>query len=106
MREARALTAALRAQYEMQRQQVRAEVEQARLGVRAAKAAIGAAQEAAANARIRLTLAEGRYQAGVGSVIELSDSQVALTTASAQEVQARYNLATVRARLLQALGQP
>ena len=32
VREARALTAALRAQYEMQRQQVRAEVEQARLG--------------------------------------------------------------------------
>lgn len=106
VREARALTAALRAQYEMQRQQVRAEVEQARLGVRAAKAAIGAAEEATANARIRLTLAEGRYQAGVGSVIELSDSQVALTTASAQEVQARYNLATARARLLQALGQP
>jgi outer membrane protein len=106
VREARAATAALRAQYELQRQQVRADVEQARLGVRAAKAAIGAAQEAAANARIRLTLAEGRYQAGVGSVIELGDSQLALTTASAQEVQARFNLATARARLLQALGQP
>jgi outer membrane protein len=81
-------------------------VEQARLSVRATKAAIEAAHEAAANARIRLTLAEGRYQAGVGNIIELGDAQLALTTAAAQEVQAVFNLATARAKLLQALGQP
>lgn len=106
VRESRANTAALRAQYELQRQQVRADVEQARLGVRATKAAIEATHEAATNARVRLTLAEGRYQAGVGSVIELGDAQVALTAAAAQEVQAVFNLATARARLWQALGQP
>jgi len=106
MREARANTAVLRAQYDLQRQQVRADVEQARLGVRATKAAIEATHEAAVNARVRLNLAEGRYQAGVGSVIELGDSQVALTAAAGQEVQAVFNLATARARLLQALGQP
>jgi outer membrane protein len=104
--EARATTAALRAQYDLQRQQVRADVEQARFGVRSSKAAIDAAHEAAENARVRLTLAEGRYQAGVGNVIELGDAQVALTTAAGQEVQATYNLANARARLLQALGQP
>ena len=106
VREARANTAVLRAQYELARLQVRADVEQARLGVRAAKAAIEATHEAAVNARVRLNLAEGRYQAGVGSVIELGDSQVALTAAAGQEVQAVFNLATARARLLQALGQP
>ncbi len=106
VRESRANTAALRAQYELQRQQVRADVEQARLGVRATKAAIEATHEAATNARVRLTLAEGRYQAGVGNIIELGDAQVALTTAAAQEVQAVFNLATARARLWQALGQP
>ena len=106
LREARASTAVLRALYELQRQQVRADVEQARLGVRATKAAIAAAHEAAVNARVRLTLAEGRYQAGVGNVIELGDSQVALTTAAGQEVQAIFNLATARARLVQALGRP
>jgi outer membrane protein len=106
MREARANTAALKAQHELQRQQVRADVEQARLSVRATKAAIEAAHEATANARVRLTLAEGRYQAGVGNVIELGDSQLALSTAAAQEVQAVFNLSTARARLLQALGQP
>jgi outer membrane protein len=106
LREARANTAALRAQYELQRQQIRVDVEQARLAVHAAKAAILAAHEAALNARVRLTLAEGRYQAGVGSVIELGDSQVAMTAAAAQEVQAITNLASARARLLLALGQP
>jgi outer membrane protein len=105
LREARANTAILRAQYDLQRQQVRADVEQARLGVRAAKGAIEAAHEAATNARVRLTLAEGRYQAGVGSVIELGDAQVALTAAAGQEVRATFNLATARARLLQSLGQ-
>lgn len=104
--EARASTAALRAQYDLQRQQIRAELEQARLSVRSSKAAITAAHEAAENARIRLTLAEGRYQAGVGNAIELGDAQLALTAAAGQEVQAMYNLALARARLLQALGQP
>jgi outer membrane protein len=106
MREARATTTVLRAQYDVQRQQVRADVEQARLGVRAAKATIDATHEAAVNARVRLGLAEGRYKAGIGSMIELGDSQVALTAASAQEIQAVFNLATARARLLQALGNP
>lgn len=106
VRAAQADGAALRAQYELQRQQIRLEAEQARLGVRAAKAAVEAAREAAVNARVRLNLAEGRYQAGVGSVIELGDSQVALTTAAAQEVQAIFTLATARAKLLLALGQP
>lgn len=106
VRESRANTLALKAQYELQHQQVRADVEQARLSVRATKAAIEAAHEAAVNARIRLNLAEGRYQAGVGNIIELGDAQLALTTAAAQEVQAIFNLATARAKLLQALGQP
>ncbi|HEY5283510.1 MAG TPA: TolC family protein, partial [Polyangia bacterium] len=106
VREARANTAVLRAQYDLQHQQVRADVEQARLGVRAMKAAIEATHEAAVNARVRLNLAEGRYQAGIGSSIELGDSQVALTAAAAQEIQAVFNLAIARAKLLQALGQP
>jgi outer membrane protein len=57
-----------------------------------------------ANARERLRLAEGRYASGVGSVIELGDSQLALTTAAAQVVQANYQLSSARADLLAALG--
>jgi len=73
--------------------------------VRAAKAALSASLEAEENARVRLRLAEGRYQAGVGSVIELGDAQVAVTNASAQRVQAEYTLASARAQLLHALGR-
>ena len=87
------------------RQQVRLGVEQARLAVRAAKAALGAAVEAEVNAREQLRLAEGRYAAGVGSIIELGDAQVAETTAAAQRVQADYNVSTARAQLLNALGR-
>jgi outer membrane protein len=87
------------------RQQLRLEVDQAWLSVRAAKAALGAAAEAVENARLRLGLAEGRYQTGVGSAIELGDAQLALTSAEAQKVQADYNLAIARAQLLKALGR-
>ena len=80
-------------------------MEQARLAVRAAKASLVAANEAETNAKEQLRLAEGRYAAGVGSIIELGDAQVAATTAQAQKVQADYNVSTARAQLLNALGR-
>ncbi|MDB4966043.1 MAG: Protein CyaE [Myxococcales bacterium] len=95
----------LRAQRDLLRQQTRLEVDQARLAVRAAKAALSASDEALINARERLRLAEGRYQAGVGSVIELGDAQVALTNAAAQKVQADYNVSTARAQLMKSIGR-
>jgi outer membrane protein len=104
--EARATLSGLDAQVSGLRQQVRLEVDQARLAVRAAKAALSAAGEALLNARERLRLAEGRYQTGAGSVIELGDAQVALTAAAAQRVQAEYSLSSARAQLLKALGRP
>ena len=88
------------------RQSVRLDVDQARLAVRASKAALAASGDAVTNARERLKLAEGRYQAGVGNAIELGDSQVALTSALAQQVQADQKLAAARAQLLRALGRP
>jgi outer membrane protein len=84
--------------------QVQVDVEQARLGVQAAKATIGAADEALLNARNQLTLAEKRYEHGLGSAVELDDAQVAYTSAEAQVVQAKFNLAAARAQLLTALG--
>jgi outer membrane protein len=94
------------AQLEASRLAVRVQVQQAVLTVRAAKAQIDAANEALVNAREQLRLAEGRYQAGVGSIIELGDSQVTATNAAAQVVQADFNLSTARAQLLSALGKP
>jgi outer membrane protein len=105
LKEQKAQLIVAKAQLEQQRQQVRFDVEQARLSVRAAKENIVATTEALTNAQERLRLAEGRYQAGVGNVIELGDAQVALTNAQGQKVQAEYNLATARAQLLKALGR-
>jgi len=103
-REQEADLVALYAQTDALRQQVRLDVEQARLAVRAAKATLSAADDALTNARELLRLAEGRYTVGIGNIIELSDAQVAETSAAAQKVQADYSLASARAQLLRALG--
>jgi outer membrane protein len=103
--EAGAALAGLSAAREDLYQQVRLEVDQARLAVRAAKATIAAAEESVVSARDLLRLAEGRYQAGAGSALELADAQLAVQNAAAQRVQADYNLASARARMLRAIGR-
>ncbi|HVU50459.1 MAG TPA: TolC family protein [Polyangia bacterium] len=50
-------------------------------------------------------LAEGRYQTGVGNVIELYDALLTDVSARSQLVQARLDLASARARLQHALGE-
>lgn len=105
VKEARANQVIAEAQKDGERQQVYLDVEQARLAVRAAKSTLLATGEALVNARERLRLAEGRYTAGVGSIIELGDAQVALTTSAAQNTQSGFNLAVARAQLLRALGR-
>jgi outer membrane protein len=105
LREARANRAVTQANIADIHLSVRLQIEQARLGLVASIAANEAANEALENARVRHRLAEGRYQAGVGNVIELGDAQVALTTAESQAVQAENNISTARAQLLSALGR-
>ena len=105
VREARANVTVAQAQLSQAELGVRFQVEQARLSLRSAKAAIDAAQDARENAKERLRLAEGRYEQGVGSIIELDDAEVAALAAGAQLVQAEYNLASARAGLLSALGK-
>jgi outer membrane protein len=90
---------------DLTRLQIQLVVNTAQLGVRAAKATIGAADEAVTSASEQLRLAEQRYATGVGNIIELDDAQVTYTSAAAQVVQARYNLASARAQLLAALGR-
>lgn len=106
IREQQANLDGLGAQLDGERQQVRVQVEQAALAVDADKSALESAGEALLNVQEQLRLASGRYRQGVGSIIELTDAEVAVTGAAAQKVQAEYNLATARAQLLQALGRP
>lgn len=103
--EAQATLRSIVAQEETFKLGVRVDVENASLGVQAARATLEAARIALTNAQRQLELAESRYAVGMGSVIELGDSQVTETQAAAQEVNARYNLASARAALLGALGK-
>jgi outer membrane protein len=105
VREGDAQSAALRASVDVTRQQVRVEVDQARLTIIAGKAAIAAAERSLANAKARLDLAELRYRTGVGNGIELSDAQLAATSAGFQLLQATLRLDTARAQLQRALGR-
>jgi outer membrane protein len=103
--EAQANLANVAAQLDLERQQIRVDVNAALLAVRAAKSSLTATAEALENAKLQLKLAEQRYQVGVGSSIELTDAQVALTLAAGQAVQADDNLSTARAQLVRALGR-
>lgn len=103
--QARANISSVDAQTAALRQSILVQVQQARFAVIANRAGLAAAEEALTNASQQLRLAEGRYETGVGSVIELGDAQVAQTSAAGQRVQAQFNLATARANLIQALGR-
>jgi len=105
VREADAQLTAARAERDGAINQVWVAVQQAAAGVRAAKEALAASDEALTAARERLRLADGRYTAGVGSIIELADAELGSTRAGAQRVAAEYALATARAALVLALGR-
>ena len=70
-----------------------------------AREAIGVSERARAQARENLELAEGRYQAGVGNVIELIDAQVQRASAEAEYVRSLYAFQTAVAELERAIGQ-
>lgn len=56
-------------------------------------------------ARENLAFAEGRYSAGVGNIIELTDAELLAATAAAQVVTSRYNYQLSYGRLQVAAGQ-
>jgi outer membrane protein len=105
VREADAQLEAARAERDRLLQQVWVAVQQAVASVRAAAEAVTASDEALTAARERLRLADGRYQAGVGNIIELGDAELSAAQAGAQKVAADYALASARAALVLALGR-
>jgi outer membrane protein len=62
-------------------------------------------QQAEAEAKENLALAEGRYSAGYGNIIELTDAQTLLTDSQVQEIVSRYDYQTAAARLDVAVGR-
>lgn len=86
------------------RQQVALEVRQSTLNLRQTEERIRVSRQVEVQARENLELAEGRYAAGVGTIIELVDAQVSLTSAQAGTVQALYAFKTAQADLERAIG--
>jgi outer membrane protein len=66
---------------------------------------IDLATKADEEARQNLEFAEGRYSAGVGNIIELTDAELLAATAGAQVVTARYNYQLSYGRLEVAAGK-
>ena len=67
---------------------MRLEVEQAYIAVVEADERIGATEKAIESARENLRLAQGRYDAGVGTILELTEAQLSLSNAEADYVRA------------------
>lgn len=81
------------------------EAVQAHLSLQEAEERIGAAQKAVESAQENFRLAQGRFDAGVGTILELTDAQLALTQAQATEAQALGDYRIAIARVERALGR-
>jgi outer membrane protein TolC len=81
------------------------EVEQTRSTVVETDERIVAAQAAVASAQENFRLVQGRFDAGVGTILDLTDAQLALTQAQNTEAQALADFRIALARLDRALGR-
>ena len=90
---------------EVLRQNIALEVRQAVLNLQQAAESIRVSEKGLQQARENLDLAEGRYNTGVGNIIELTDAQASLTTAEANYVQALYSYKTAVAAVEKATAQ-
>jgi len=80
-------------------------LEQAEIAVEAAQERIQAAQVVIASAQENFRLAQGRFDVGVGTILELTDAQLALTQASNTEATALAEYRIALAQLDRAAGR-
>lgn len=65
---------------------------------------IGVANQLLSQAKLALSLAQGRYNLGLGSIVELSQAQLNETQAEIQDVNARYDFQSRNAELQYEMG--
>jgi TolC family type I secretion outer membrane protein len=104
--EARANLSALEAQRDAVRQSILLEVSRSYADRESAKVRIDVMESSLQKARENLELAQGRYDAGVGPSLEVTDAQVAAIQAEIDHIQAQYDYQLSVARLLKATGNP
>jgi len=83
---------------------IRLEAEQAYLSQKQAVEQVRVTEKAVGQAQENYDLASGRYQVGVGSPLEITDAEVQLANAKANQIQALYNLKVAEARIEKAMG--
>jgi len=94
----------LKANEESLRQSVLLEVQQAYLNLQDAEERIPTAELVVRQAEENLDIANGRYAAGVGNPIEVTDAQVAHTNAKTSYIQALYDYKVAQASIEKAMG--
>jgi len=104
-RESKATLDAARARVRDTELSVWQDVQQVYLNMIAAEQQIGAAQKAVDSAQENFRLSQGRFDAGVGTIIELTDAQLALTQAQSNEAQALSDFRISIAQLERAVGR-
>ena len=105
VREASANINAIEARQNNLKLQIIKEVESAWLGANEAAARMVSTEKEVAAANESKVLAEGRYQEGVGSIIEVTDAQSQALDAQTANNQAMFDYYTALARLNRAMGK-
>ena len=104
VQEAKANLDVLKANEESLKQTVFLEVQEAYLTLRAAEEAIPTAKLGVEQAKENLEIANGRYAAGVGNPIEVTDAEVGLANARTSHIQTLYVDKVAQASLEKAMG--
>lgn len=104
IKEAQANLEAARAQLDGMALTIATDVAQAYLNVKTAEQRLITTEATVANAQEALRLAQGRYDAGLGTFLDVLDAQAALVTAQTNRVNAQSAMNQARAALAHALN--
>jgi TolC family type I secretion outer membrane protein len=102
--EARANLLKTKANGDVLKQTVLAEVSQAYLNLEATKERLRVTAVTVIQAKERMALVEGRYRAGLATAVEVTDAEVALVNAQVNDVVAMSNYQAAKAQLERAMG--
>ena len=102
--EARANLLALEAQRDAMKQSILLEVNQAFADLESAAARVEVMEKTLEKARENLDIAQGRYKAGVGPYIEVTDAQLSSVNSETDHIKALYDYHLAIAQLLKAMG--
>jgi outer membrane protein len=104
-RESKALLDAAQARVQATHLDIWQQTEQASINLQEAQERIQAAAKAVESAQENFRLAQGRFDAGVGTILEVTDAQLELTRAQNVEAQALADFRIGVSRLERALGR-